>query len=555
MSYNLQLGLEGIIILMSSSELWIKNIELLKSRVNRYGIYGLLISLATIALATAAVSFQMTGEISIESLLLAQDTNFALRILDFLPFLFVFWGQYTGAIMVAQASALVVEETDELRTETTAWKQKSLYNSTHDTLTKLPNRSLFYDEVRKAILVASRKDQIVVILYLDIDGFKDINDTFGSRTGDFLLQYFAERLQRLVQENDIIARISGDAFAILLTEIPSESIAENVAQRIIRSLKSPFVIEDSTIEVGASIGLALFPTDDDDAESLIHHAEIAMYAAKRSQKSYAHYTSELNQDNPRRIMLMSELRRAIDEYKLELHYQPKIDMQSQKITSVEALIRWNHPQYGRISPAEFVPLAERSRLIQPLTNWIIIKAISVLQGWNDKGISIGISINVSARDLNDSQLLTIFNECFERYEIEPHWVTLEITESTIMENPKNALETLNQLSAMNMNLSIDDFGTGYSSLAYLSTLPVDEIKIDQTFVFGMIDNNNDSLIVKSTIDLGHNLGLKVTAEGVENEQTWNELKRMGCDVAQGYYMSPPLSEPDLLSWLENTDWA
>lgn len=539
----------------SSNEMLTRNIEILKSRVNRYGIYGLVIALTTIAIASTIVSYQMTGEVSLDGFILAQDSNFALRILDFLPFIFTFWGQYTGTIMASQASAIIVEQTDALRTETTAWKKKSLHDATHDALTNIPNRALFYDQLRQAILVASREDKKIAILFLDLDGFKEINDTFGHRRGDFILQHLVSRLQSLVQSDDTIARIGGDEFAILLTGALTGDVAINVAQRIQGVLKSPFILDDSAIEIGASIGISVFPNDGKDADVLVQRAEIAMYAAKRSQEGFATYLPELDQDNPRRLMLMSELRFAIDNDQLELNFQPKIDIRTRTITSVEALVRWTHPEHGRISPAEFIPLAERTRLIRPLTNWVITKAMRQSEKWHAHGLNIGTAINISTRDLSDPELPAIFTDCLSKFQVRPDWFTLEITESSIMDDPKHALDILNRLSDMQMNLSIDDFGTGYSSLAYLSKLPVQEIKIDQTFVFGMIENNNDALIVKSTIDLGHNLGLKVIAEGVENEETWNILEQMNCDIAQGYYMSPPLGKMELVSWLQDSRWG
>lgn len=541
--------------MVSSSEMMIRNIEVLKQRVNQYGIYGLIIALATIAIASSLVSYQMTGKINLDSFIAAQDSNIALRFLDFLPFVFAFWGQYVGTIMASQASTIIVEQTNELRTETTEWKRKSMHGATHDALTNIPNRALFYDQLRQLILVASREQKTIAVLFIDLDGFKEINDTFGKHSGDLILIHLVARLQRIVQSNDTIARMGGDEFALSLMGDRSENDAVSIINQIHKILKSPFEISDSSIEIGTSIGLSLFPDNGEDADSLIQRAEVAMHVAKHTQDGYVAYSSDQDQDNPRRIMLMSELRYAIDNNQLELHYQPKIGMQTGKIISVEVLVRWKHSEHGHISPAEFIPLAERTRLMKPLTNWIITNSLHEYAKWQNSGLTIGMAINISARDLSDPEFPDKFAELLATYEVKPVSLTLEITESSVMDDPRRTLEVLNRLSDMHLSLSIDDFGTGYSSLAYLSKLPVKEIKIDQTFVMNMTENKNDALIVKSTIDLGHNLGLNVIAEGVEDKETWRMLEQMGCDIAQGYYMSPPLRKPELLKWLQESRWG
>ena len=535
----------------ASGEVLAKNFEVLLSRVNRFGIYGLIISLFTIAMSTIIVAYQMKGTITFTSLLYAQDNNFALRILNFLPFVFAFWGQYTGKDIAYRASAIIVEETDDLRAQTSEWKKKSLHDSTHDALTELPNRALFYDLLRQAILVASRENRKVAVLFMDIDKFKEVNEGFGHDSGDAILKELAERLQKLAQGEYPIARMGGDEFAILLTnDVSGEDSAVVLAKQILQNLESPFVLGQSTIETAISIGISLYPEHGKAVGALVQQAEIAMSAAKKSQSGFMIYSSELSQENPRRVLLVSELRHAIENDQLELHYQPKINMQTREVVSAEALVRWSHPEHGSVPPGEFVPLAERGRLIKPLTQWVIRTAIKDSELWHRNALNIGIAINISVRDLNDPDLLDLFAGLLNEFEIKPEWFTLEITESSIMDDPVKALDILHRLSGMRLGLSIDDFGTGYSSLAYLSKLPVQEVKIDQTFVLGMTRNKDDSVIVGATIDLGHNLGLKVVAEGVEDEQTWQLLKHRGCDIAQGYYMSPPLAKHRFEEWLK-----
>ena len=534
----------------SSSDVLMKNFDVLKSRVNRFGVYGLIISLITIAMSTIIVAYQMTGSITITSLLYAQDHNFALRMLNFLPFIFAFWGQYTGNDIAYRASAIIVEETDDLRAQTTAWKKKSLHDSTHDSLTGLPNRALFYDQLRQSILVASRENRKVAVLFMDIDKFKEINEGFGHGTGDEILKELAVRLEELVREGHPVARMGGDEFAIQLTHDDLGDVsAIALAKRIHQNLESPFLMGESSIEVAVSIGISLYPEQGREVGALVQQAEIAMSAAKNNQCGHMVYSSVLSQENPRRVLLVSELRHAIDNDQLELHYQPKINMQTGAVMSAEVLVRWTHPEHGSIPPGEFVPLAERGRLIKSLTQWVIRRAIRDSENWHKNGLNIGMAINISTRDLNDPDLPELFTHLLAEHEVRPEWFTLEITESSIMADPAHALDILHKLSNMGFGLSIDDFGTGYSSLAYLSKLPVQEVKIDQTFVLGMTRNKDDSMIVGATVDLGHNLGLKVVAEGVEDKQTWQLLKQRGCDMAQGYYMSPPQGKTQFEKWI------
>jgi len=542
--------IHGNIVMAPSSDTLLKNFEVLKTRVNRFGIYGLSIALVTIFMSTVIVAYQMTGSITLTSLLYAQDNNFALRILNFLPFIFAFWGQYTGNDLAYRASAIILRETDDLRAQTTAWKQKSLHDSTHDALTSMPNRSLFYDNLRQAILVASRENRKVSVLFMDIDKFKEVNEVFGHGGGDLILKELAVRLQGIMDEQHPVARMGGDEFAVLLMDTDSgERAAITLAKKIHQVLESPFKVEKTNIEVSISIGISLYPEHSKVVGTLVQQAEIAMTAAKKSQSGYSVYTFDLSQENPRRVLLVSDLRHAIEYDQLELHYQPKVDIQTGTVVSAEVLVRWTHPEHGSIPPGEFVPLAERGRLINMLTQWVIRTAVRDSETWHRSGLNIGLSINISARDLNDPEFPELFAGFLSSHEVKPEWFTLEITESSIMDDPVRALGVLNQLNGMNFDLSIDDFGTGYSSLAYLSKLPVQEVKIDQTFVLGMTRNRDDSVIVGATIDLGHNLGLKVVAEGVEDDETLELLKHRGCDIAQGYFISPPLARTECEAWL------
>jgi len=525
------------------------HLEILKYGVNQYSILALSIALLMVIIATVVTAYQITGAVTLAGLAQAQSTSFALRILDLMPFVFAVWGQYTGYLMARKAGAMIIQETDKLRAETTEWKKKSQHEATHDALTGLPNREFFYKRLRDALLVASRNNESVTVLLLNLDRFKEINDAFGVKNGDYILSQLARDMGRVIQPQDTLARLGGDEFAAMLYNLPDEATAISVVGRIKNVLQEPILVADENIELSASIGLASYPDHGNDADMLMQCCSIAMYSAKKGQKGYLIYSPQLNQENPRRVTLMGQLRGAIEENLLELHYQPKVDLLTDRVVAVEALVRWRHAEYGYISPAEFIPLAERTRLIGPLTDWVVHTAVNQSLAWSKRDLMIGMSINVSANDLIDTELVDTLEELVAKTGIDPAALTLEITESSIMADPKRAISVLKRLHGLRFNISIDDFGTGYSSLSYLSRLPVHEIKIDQTFVRGMHTNSNDESIVRATINLGHNLGLSVTAEGIEDENILETLKKMRCDIAQGNYISPARSLQELESWM------
>lgn len=533
----------------SNAELISRNAELLKSTVNRQGLYGLAIALLSITIASLLVSYQMTGDISIHSVLYAHEHNLAVRILEFLPFIFTYWGQKAGYNIASRAGEIIVDETDELRAETTSWKIKSLHESTHDALTGLPNRVLFYQLLRRIITTAVQKKNPVIVIFLDLDGFKDVNDTFGNSVGDQILKHLSARMKRQISAGDTLARLGGDEFALILETTGKEETGIEVARRIQQMLSTPFIVDGKSIGLSASLGISYFPRHANDEDALLQCAEIATHAAKRTIEGYVIYSPELKQVNPRRFTLTSDLRRAIDDDLLEFHFQPKVDLTSGRTTGAEALLRWNHPEHGSIPPEEFTRLAERTRLITALSRLVIKNSIRQLQLWLESGIEINLSLNITAHDLNDNKLPEDVAAMLSNSGVDPSRLTFEITESSVMENAEQALQVINRLADLNLRFSIDDFGTGYSSLAYLSKLPVHELKIDKSFVLGMATNRGDYQIVKATIDLGHNLGLQVTAEGIEDQQAWKTLKQLGCDLGQGYYMSRPLPEPEFKKWL------
>ena len=423
----------------------------------------------------------------------------------------------------------------------------------HDALTQLPNRTILQDRLQQAILTANRDRKSLALLILDLDRFKEINDSMGHHHGDLLLKQVGARLRDLLRESDTVARLGGDEFAVVLPNAGYEG-AILTAQKALGSLQAPYTLEGMTVDIQASIGIALFPEHGEDADTLMRHADVAMYVTKQVGHGYAIYTPEHSQQKPRHLALMRELRYAIERDELLLHYQPKIDLRSNRVIGVEALARWQHPLGGLIPPEQFIPLAERSGLIKPLTLWIINAALRQCRGWHQAGKEISVTVNLAAPSLQDSELPDQITRLLNNCGIAPRWLGLEISESAIMGDTARNTEVLRRLGDMIL-LSIDDFGTGYSSLANLKRLPINEIKIAQPLVMGMMADADNAVIVLSMINLAHNLGLKIVAEGVENKETLNQLAAFDCDAAQGFFMSKPLPPADLTRWLSDSPYA
>jgi diguanylate cyclase (GGDEF)-like protein len=414
------------------------------------------------------------------------------------------------------------------------------HQSLHDALTGLPNRVLFRDRIQQALRAAERRHGGLGVMIMDLDHFKEVNDTLGHHHGDVLLQEVAERLKTTLRSADTVARLGGDEFGVLLPEVMGAEDAAAVAEVLQSALREPFVVDGLTLEMAGSIGIACYPDHGDHVEVLIQRADIAMYSAKEGGRGFSLYEPQQDHYSPRRLSLAGELRSALESGELELHYQPKADVISGRIIGVEALVRWNHPRHGLLGPEEFVPIAEQTGLIVPLTRWVLAAAMRQCRAWQEQGYELSVAVNLSARSFLDTALAVDIPQLLALHNIAPTLLELEVTESTIMLDPARATATLERLSEIGLTLSIDDFGTGYSSLANLKRLPVDMIKIDKSFVLEMATEHSDAAIVRSTIELAHNLGLQVIAEGVEDRQIWEELARLGCDFAQGYYLSRPL---------------
>lgn len=425
----------------------------------------------------------------------------------------------------------------------------------HDPLTGLPNRVQFRDQVAAALSVAEAVGRRAVVMLLDVDRFREINDTLGHHNGDRLLQELARRLsvavEGLLESPATIARLGGDEFGVLLET--EDTLAEAVAlgRRLLAAVGESVTIDDLTLHVEISLGIALYPEHGEDVDLLLQRADVALYVTKAAQTGVEAYSARKDGYRPSRLALMGELRRALEGDELVLDYQPQLDLRTGTVHSVEALLRWEHPTRGLVMPAEFIPLAERTGLIRPLTLRALEVACRQWAEWRREGRSLQVAVNLSARHLHDPDLAGELSRMLWRYKVPPAQLMLEITESAVLGELGRAKDLLPKLSAMGVHLSLDDFGTGYSSLTYLKEMPVNQVKIDRSFVQHMTQDPTDAAIVKATVELAHNLGLEVVAEGAESESTCELLGRFRCDLAQGWWLSRALPAAELVEWLDH----
>jgi len=426
------------------------------------------------------------------------------------------------------------------------------HQALHDALTGLPNRVLLHDRLAQAILTAQRANGSLALLMMDLDRFKEVNDTFGHHWGDELLRQVAARLQGTLRATDTVARLGGDEFAVVLPSAGDAAEASRAARKLQQALEIPFIVEGQALDARASVGIALCPEHGEDPDTLLRHADVAMYVAKRAGGGFSVYTSEQDYHSPGRLSLVGELRRAIEDDELVLYYQPKVNVRDGSLVGVEALVRWDHPLHGLMLPDDFVPLAEQSGLIEPLSRWVLNTALRQLRDWSDLGLQVPVAVNLSMRNLHDPQLPDSIAEMLELCNVDPTLLRVEITESVLMTDPVRAMEVLSRLRSLGVQIAIDDFGTGHSSLAYLKRLLVDELKVDKSFIKDIAQDEHDAAIVRSAIQLGHNLGLTVLAEGVEDGPTLTVLSHLQCDQAQGYFLSRPLTADALPRWWR--DW-
>jgi len=449
------------------------------------------------------------------------------------------------AVSIYLLSALImsgaIRELLELR------KQRE-YQLFHDILTGLPNRALLIERLHQLLLRQPRTGESVALLVMDLTDFKAVNDSLGHDVGDELLKQVGPRLAASLRAADTVARLGGDEFAILLPGT-DETGAARVAQKMLTALEQAFPLEGETLDIGASVGVAVAPAHATQAEQLLSRADVAMYAAKGSLAGLAVFSAEHERDGAGRLALMSDLRRAVDEGELVLYYQPQVNLRTSAVTSVEALVRWMHPKRGLVGPDEFIPLAERTGLIKRLTRHVLTEAIRQARAWELAGLRMPVAVNLSMRNIHDPQLPQTIAQLLQRWDARPDLLRLEMTETVLAADPQRALQTMDSLRAMGVHIALDDFGIGYSSLAYLNRLPLDEIKIDRSFVVGMVDDESSATIVRATVELGHGLGYAVVAEGVETTETRQRLTALGCDAIQGFLVARPMPADQTAEWI------
>jgi diguanylate cyclase (GGDEF)-like protein len=428
------------------------------------------------------------------------------------------------------------------------------HDATHDALTGLPNRRLVRDQAEKFLAREAAVNGSLAVLMLQLGRLPEVHDVLGHSMGDQMLRRIVDRVQATLRATDVLGRMDGYEFVALLPGMqPADTLA--LASRLVEAVQAPFEVDGLRLQADLAIGAAVFPEQGKDVASLFQRAKVALANARRSRPPVEFYKQEHDHQSGRQLALTGELQRAVEEGHLELYYQPKIDGSNNWVAGVEALVRWNHPYQGLLFPDEFIPLAEQTGLIRPITRWVVEAALRQHALWESKGITLPVSVNCSARNLLEEDLPERIEALLKKYRVPPERLTLEITETTLIEDPQRAMDVTTLLDAKGVRISIDDFGTGYSSLDYLRRLPAKELKIDKSFVMKMDEKEGDAVLVRSIIDLAHNLGLKAVAEGVEGASVWRQLRSLGCDSGQGYFFAKPVPLESLAQWLQTSSWG
>ncbi|RLT99252.1 putative bifunctional diguanylate cyclase/phosphodiesterase [Ketobacter sp.] len=425
------------------------------------------------------------------------------------------------------------------------------YRTSHDSLTELPNRDSLHQNAARLLAQARKQGGQLAIVLLDLNRFKDVNDTLGHRIGDFILQQVARRLSALEQQGNLeVYRLGGDEFALIQSEVSQlEAVIERV-EEVIRVLSKPLEVEGMSLEMGASVGVALFPENGDNSHALLRCADVAMYQAKTHGERYQIYDTHMDANSTRRLTILADLGVAIRENQLQLHFQPRIDIATGACNGCEALLRWQHPEQGMVPPGDFIPLAEMTEIIHPLSLWVLRAALQQIRCWLDQGVEMAVAVNLSARNLIDTRCPGQIKALLAEFDVPNHLLEIEITESALITDPERALQVVQSFHDLGLHLAIDDFGTGYSSMSYLKRLPIQTLKVDRSFIKDMLTDEADAVIVRSTIGLAHSFGLNVVAEGVEDGETLQALRHLQCEQAQGYHISRPLPATEFDRWYQ-----
>ena len=523
------------------ARLSVKKFDLVISDINLGGISGLEMIPQVKAAAPDTVVMMISGEQTIESAIEAMRVG----AFDYITKPFALQHAEAAVRRALDHHSLLEEKRlyenhlEELVRQRTAELDHLAY---YDALTDLPNRILFEDRLTQALATAHRHGQTLGMLFLSVDRFKKVNDTLGHAIGYRLLQEMAGRMTNCVRAGETVARFEGDEFALLLTQITGTEDVVEITNCINRSLKRPFSLDGQELFITTSMGISLYPDDGADAPTLLKNAGAALYRAKKQGRdNYQFYTADMNAKALKRLTLENSLRRALERKEFEVYYQPQVDINSKQVVGMEALVRWRHPELGLVSPAEFIPLAEDTGLIVPIGEWILRTACAQSKSWQEEGLApLHVAVNLSARQFQQQNLSELVVQVLQETGLNPCGLELEMTESSIMKNAESAVRTLSELKEMGVKISVDDFGTGYSSLGYLKSLPIDRLKIDQSFVRDVTTDPDDAALVMAIITLAHNLRLKVIAEGVETEEQLRFLHLLRCDEGQGYWFSKPL---------------
>ena len=449
-----------------------------------------------------------------------------------------------GFVFVAFFSSVLYRTRSQLDQQRT----KAVHDALHDALTGLPNRTLLADRFEQALRAGTRTSSTTALLLIDLDRFKEVNDTLGHHVGDQLLAQIGPRLAGALRGADTVARLGGDEFAVLLPSVDGLSGALDVASRLRQALGKAFRVEGVELDIDASIGVVISGAHGADAQTLLQRADIAMYVAKQQKRGVVVYDPENDDHSPERLSLLGQLRRGIERGELFLQYQPKIDLKTRQVVGVEALVRWQHPDRGMVPPNDFIQLAEHTGLIGPLTDAVLDMALAQVKVWADGGNHIPVAVNISARNLSDDAFADKVKDLLAKHDVASSLLEVEVTESAVMLEPEKATRILKELHSIGVRIAIDDFGAGYTSLAQLKNLPISELKIDKSFILAMHSNADDAVIVKSMIDLGHSLNMKIVAEGIETSDLVNSLADLQCDIGQGYHLCRPALPETLMQW-------